>query len=329
MAYVAWFEDLTKGDIRLAGGKGANLGEMVGAALPIPPGFVITSQAYQHFLEENKIRRELAKLLRRIRIDNQRQLELQSNRIREIIMKSRVPSVIRNTILQNYKKLSEHGTPPLFVAVRSSATAEDLLDASFAGQQETYLNVCAKDLIGCVQKCWSSLFTPRAIFYREKQGFDHNRVSMAVIVQTMINADKAGVMFTVNPVTCQEDQLIMEAVWGLGEAVVSGTITPDHYVIDKSTGRIVMAAVACKQIMFVRNEVTEKTIEMKVPQEKADAQILTEQEIRRLTELGRKVEQHYGLPQDIEWAIEGENVYLLQSRPVTGLKKSGKDYSAT
>jgi pyruvate,water dikinase len=322
MAYVAWFEDLTKRDISLAGGKGANLGEMVGAALPIPPGFVITSQTYQHFLEENRIRRELAKLLRKIRIDNQKQLELQSNRIRDIIMKSRVPPVIRNGILDSYKKLIEHGAPPVFVAVRSSATAEDLSGASFAGQHDTYLNVCAEDLICCVQKCWSSLFTPRAIFYREKQGFDHNRVLMAVIVQKMIDADKAGVMFTVNPVTCEEGQIIIEAVWGLGEGVVSGTITPDHYVIDKNTGRIVTAAVACKQIMFVRDDITGKTTERNVPQEKVDAQILTEQEIGGLTELGRKVEQHYGLPQDIEWSIEGENVYLLQSRPVTGWKKA-------
>jgi len=322
MVYVAWFEDLSKRDISLAGGKGANLGEMVGAALPIPPGFVITSQAYQHFLEENKIRRELAKLLSKIRIDNQKQLELHSDRIRDIIMSSRIPAVIRNDVLDNYKKLSEHRTPPVFVAVRSSATAEDLSSASFAGQQDTYLNVCVEDLISCIQKCWSSLFTPRAIFYREKQGFDHNRVLMAVIVQKMINAEKAGVMFTVNPVTCEEGQIIIEAVWGLGEGVVSGTITPDHYVIDKGTGRIVTAAVACKRIMFVRDDTTRKTIEANVPQEKVEAQILTEQEIGRLTELGRKVEQHYGLPQDIEWAIEGENVYLLQSRPVTGLKKA-------
>lgn len=322
MAYVAWFEDLTKRDISLAGGKGANLGEMVGAALPIPPGFVVTSQAYQHFLEENKIRRELAKLLKKTQTDNQKQLELQSNRIREIIMKSRVPGVIRNSILESYKKLSERGSPAVFVAVRSSATAEDLSSASFAGQQDTYLNVCAEDLICCVQKCWSSLFTSRAIFYREKQGFDHNKVSMAVIVQKMINADKAGVMFTVNPVTCEEGQIIIEAVWGLGEGVVSGTITPDHYVIDKNTGRIVTAAVACKQIMFLRDDITRKTTERNVPQEKVDAQILTEPEIERLTQLGRKVEQHYGQPQDIEWAIEGENVYLLQSRPVTGLKKA-------
>jgi len=322
MAYVAWFEDLTKEDISLAGGKGANLGEMAGAALPIPPGFVITSQAYQHFLEENKIRRELAKLLSKIRIDNQKQLELQSKRIREIIMRSRIPAVISNDILNNYKRLSEHGTPPVFVAVRSSATAEDLSGASFAGQQDTYLNVCAEDLVFCIQKCWSSLFTSRAIFYREKQGFDHNKVSMAVIVQKMISADKAGVMFTVNPVTCEEGQMIIEAVWGLGEGVVSGTITPDHYVIDKNTGSIVTAAVACKQIMFVRDDITRKTTERTVPEEKVDAQILTEQEIERLTQLGRKLEQHYGQPQDIEWAIEGENVYVLQSRPVTGLKNA-------
>jgi len=322
MTYVAWFEELTKKDIGLAGGKGANLGEMAGAAMPVPPGFVITSQAYQHFLEENKLRRELARLLTKIQTDNQKQLELQSSRIREIIMKSRVPGVIRNSILDGYKKLSEQGSSPMFVAVRSSATAEDLSNASFAGQQDTYLNVCAEDLVSCVQKCWSSLFTSRAIFYREKQGFDHNRLSMAVIVQKMINADKAGVMFTVNPVTCEKGQIIIEAVWGLGEGVVSGTITPDHYVMDKNTGKTVTAAVASKQIMFARDETTGKTIETKVPQEKVDAQILTEEEIRILMEVGKKVEQHYGLPQDIEWAIERENVYLLQSRPVTGLKKA-------
>jgi len=292
------------------------------ADLPVPPGFVVTSQAYQHFLWKNRARRELGRLLRSIRVDDQKQLERQSNRIRDMIMECRMPAVIENTIRENYRKLSTQGSPAVFVAVRSSATAEDLSGASFAGQQDTYLNVCAEDLISCVQRCWSSLFTSRAIFYREKQGFDHNRVSMAVIVQKMINAEKAGVMFTVNPVTCEEGQIVIEAVWGLGEGVVSGTITPDHYVIDKNTGGIVTAAVACKQIMFVRDDMTGKTTQRTVPQEKVDAQILTEREIGRLAELGRKVEQHYGLPQDIEWAIKGENVYLLQSRPVTGLKKA-------
>ncbi len=322
LVYVTWFEELTKRDIALAGGKGANLGEMACAGLPIPPGFVVTSQAYQHLLKENRTRRDLARLLGKIEVDDQEQLKLQSNRIRDIIMKCRVPVSINDAILGNYKKLSEHATPPVFVAVRSSATAEDLSGASFAGQQDTYLNVCAEDLISSVQRCWSSLFTPRAIFYREKRGFDHNRVSMAVIVQKMINADKAGVMFTVNPVTCEENQIIIEAVWGLGEGVVSGTITPDHYVIDKNAGKIVTAVVASKRIMFVRDETTGKTIETKVPQEKVDAQILTEQELRMLVELGNQVERHYGQPQDVEWAIERENVYLLQSRPVTGLKKT-------
>jgi pyruvate,water dikinase len=260
--------------------------------------------------------------LKKTRTDSQKQLELQSNKIREIIMRSQVPEPIRNSIVDYYKKLSEQGSPGVFVAVRSSATAEDLANASFAGQQDTYLNVCSEDLVSCVQKCWSSLFTSRAIFYREKQGFDHNKVSVAVIVQKMINADKAGVMFTVNPVISEEGQIIIEAVWGLGEGIVSGTITLDHYVIDKNTGEIATAPVACKQIMFVRDDTTGKTTETSVPKEKADVQILTKQEIGRLTELGRKVERHYGLPQDIEWAIEGENIFLLQSRPVTGLKKT-------
>jgi pyruvate,water dikinase len=295
---------------------------MARSDLPVPPGFVVTSQAYQHFLSENKTtERELTRLLRKMPVDNQRQLELKSNKIRDIIVKCRVPTVIDDAILDNYKKLSEHMTTPVRVAVRSSATAEDLSGASFAGQQDTYLNVSGKDLTGSVQKCWSSLFTSRAIFYREKQGFDHNKVSMAVIVQKMIDADKAGVMFTVNPVTCEEDQIIIEAVWGLGEGIVSGTITPDHYVLDKNTGKTLSASVASKRIMFARDETTGKTIEMKVPQEKVDAEILSENEIRRLTELAKKVEQHYGKPQDIEWAIEGENIYLLQSRPVTALKK--------
>jgi pyruvate,water dikinase len=184
LAYVAWFKDLTKGDIALAGGKGANLGEMARSDMPVPPGFVVTSQAYQHFLNENKTTaRELTRLLRRMPVDDQKQLELKSYKIRNIIVKCRVPTAIDNAILDNYKKLSEHATAPVRVAVRSSATAEDLSGASFAGQQDTYLNVSGKDLTGSVQKCWSSLFTSRAIFYREKQGFDHNKVSMAVVVQ--------------------------------------------------------------------------------------------------------------------------------------------------
>lgn len=324
---IMWFGDLDKGDVRVAGGKGANLGELVKAGLPVPPGFVITAEVYSKFLNTSGINGEIMGKLKKTNVDDSKALQRVSKQIRGIIRKTKVPGKISASIKKHNKKLCDSGGNPRLVAIRSSATAEDLPGASFAGQQETFLNVREMEVVEKVQECWSSLYTPRAIFYREKKGFKHEDVSIAVVVQRMINADKSGVMFTVHPATGEKNKLIIEAGWGLGEGVVSGAVTPDHYVLDKNTGEVIDKEVMRKDIMYVRGAKggTEKR---KVPDNKAEKQVLTSSEIKKLAALGKLVEEHYNFPQDIEWAIEGGELYLLQSRPITvfyGKEKAEKE----
>ncbi len=325
---IAWFEELRKDDVSIVGGKGANLGEMVNAKLPVPPGFVVTAEAYRKFIKENGIGKKINDILTKTNVDNSTELQDSSKKIRKLIMDTKMPKKIEDHIIPSYKKLSKMaGKKEELVSVRSSATAEDLPGASFAGQQETFLNIKGvREVIKSVQKCWSSLFTPRAIFYREKQGFEHDKVLIAVIVQKMVNSEKAGVMFTVHPATGEKDKLIIEAGWGLGEGVVSGTVTPDHYVISKNNGSLVDKEIAHKELMFVRDKKTGKTVKINVPEDKADSQVLTDREIKIIAELGKSVEEHYNFPQDIEWAVEGDDIFLLQSRPITvfyGEEKEG------
>jgi pyruvate,water dikinase len=317
---IAWFEDLGKDDVGIAGGKGANLGELVRAGLPVPPGFVVTAQAYSYFLKESGLAERIMEILRSTDVDNNEELTKASQEIRELITSSPMPEALAKEILESYRKLSQRvGKEEEFVAVRSSATAEDLPGASFAGQQETFLNVKGDEVIEYVRRCWSSLFTPRAIFYREKKGFAHERVAIAVVVQKMVNADKAGVMFSVHPATGEKDKIVIEAAWGLGEGVVSGTVTPDHYVVDKASNKLLHKEIAVKEIMFTKDEKTGKTVKVKLSPERAKAQVLTEEELTQLAELGKRVEEHFGSPQDIEWAYEAGELYLLQSRPITVL----------
>jgi pyruvate,water dikinase len=320
---VVWIGDLSKNDVGIAGGKGANLGEMIRANLPIPNAFVVTSEAYRSFLRDSGLEEKVLSILRNTNVDDSKALQTASKEIRRLIEETEVPGHIKKEILENYKKLNTGRG--VLVAVRSSATAEDLPGASFAGQQETYLNVTEEDLVDAVKKCWSSLFTPRAIFYREKKGFEHSQVAIAVIVQEMVNAEKAGVLFTVHPATGEKDKLIIEGAWGLGEGVVSGTVTPDHYVIDKKTRELLDKEITSKEIMFVRDGKTGKTVKKKVPSKKTNAQTLNDNEIAKLAELGIQVEEHYNFPQDIEWAIEGDRVYLLQSRPITVFYEEEKE----
>lgn len=326
---VAWFEDLRKGDIGIAGGKGANLGEMTNENLPIPPGFVITAQVYRRVLDESGLRHKINDILEETQVDKTSELQNASKEIRKIIMDIPMPGDIRRVIDENYKKLCKStGNKKEFVAVRSSATAEDLPGASFAGQQETFLNIIGIDLVHSVQKCWSSLFTPRAIFYREKQGFEHDKVSMAVVVQKMINSEKAGVVFTANPMNGDRNQLIIEAGWGLGEGVVSGTVTPDHYVVDKENLKLLEKEIGKKDMMFTKDIKTGKTVKVKIRGKKSTAQVLNDSEIKRITKFSMEVEDHYNSPQDIEWAIENDQVFLVQSRPVTALYDEEKEKGA-
>ncbi|NOZ76456.1 MAG: phosphoenolpyruvate synthase, partial [Euryarchaeota archaeon] len=304
---IAWFEELGKDDVGLVGGKGANLGEMTKAKLPIPPGFVVTAAAYNQFLDETGIRDSINEILSGANVDKSSELQAASKKVRKVIEESEMPQSIKDDIMAGYRKLSEmSGVEEEFVAVRSSATAEDLPGASFAGQQETFLNIRGEDVVvERVRKCWSSLFTPRAIFYREKQGFEHSKVSIAVVVQKMINSDKAGVMFTIHPATGEKNKLIIEAGWGLGEGVVSGTVTPDHYVVDKETEEIISKDIMTKDLMFTKDPKTGKTIKVKIEDERRTGQVLTDEEILRVARLGKEVEAHYSFPQDIEWAVEG------------------------
>ncbi len=323
---VLWFEELTKKDIPVVGGKNANLGEMTQAKIPVPPGFAITAQAYKKFITETNIAQKIYRTIKEVvaDTDNPKQYEEASERVRKIIEAAEMPKEIEKAIRDAYEELGKKTNEAnVSVAVRSSATAEDLPDASFAGQQETYLNVKGPDeLVKKTSKCWSSLFTPRAIFYRDKKGFKHEEVLISVGVQRMVNARSAGVMFTINPVTGDRDQIIIEGTWGLGEAVVSGAETPDHFAVDKRTLQTVERRVVKKTVEYVRKQETGKTERVSVPSDRQEKPCITDKEIRKLAQLGKQIDQHYGKPQDIEWAIDRdlkfpENVFIVQSRPET------------
>ena len=325
--HIAWFEDLRKEDIPLVGGKNANLGEMLQAGIPVPPGFAVTAYTYNKFITKTGLAEKIYKTIEETvtAVSNPQQFEKASKEIRKLIEATPMPRDIETAITKAYTTLSKRTkSTEALVAVRSSATAEDLPDASFAGQQETYLNVIgAKELFEKTIKCWSSLFTPRAIFYRTEKGFKHEQVLISVGVQKMVNAKAAGVMFTINPVTGESDQMVVEANWGIGESVVSGSVTPDNYVVDKKTLKILEKKIAKKAVEYIRDPKTGKTIHADVSADRQEQQCLTDEEITRLAELAKRIEEHYGgNPQDIEFAVDSglpfpENVFIVQSRPET------------
>jgi len=324
---VLWFEELRKTDIPSVGGKNANLGEMTSVGIPVPPGFAITAYAYKKFIEETKIAAKIYEIIDETVTDKNdpAQYEVASIKIRELIDSTQMPKEIESAIKNAYEEMNRKlNTKDVFVAVRSSATAEDLADASFAGQQETFLNVRGiKGVLQNTVKCWSSLFTPRAIFYRNEKGFAHEKVFISVGVQKMVNSRAAGVIFTLNPVTGDTKQIVIEGNYGLGEAVVSGSVTPDDFVVDKVSLRITERRLAKKNIQYVRDPKTGHTIHEEVPEEKQQLPCITDAEIVRLAELAKRIEQHYGKPQDIEWAIDQDiatapqNTFIVQSRPET------------
>jgi pyruvate,water dikinase len=318
MPDVLWLEEIRKEDIAAVGGKGASLGEMSSIGLPVPGGFVVTSRAFRHFLIETGIEHALFADLENLNVDDNPALERASKKARAAVMKAKMPAALKDRIREAYQRLDGGG---MVVAVRSSATAEDLPDASFAGQQETYLNIKGdKNLLEAVQKCWASLYGARAIYYRAKQGFDDRSVNIAVVVQQMINSEKAGVMFTSHPVT-GEPLSIIEGSWGLGESVVSGSVSPDKYVFDQRTGKVIDRLVAAKMIEIVSDgEHGTKTLE--VSKERQEAAVLSDDEIARLATFGKVAETHYGIPQDVEWSIVGTTFYVLQSRPITTIRTS-------
>jgi pyruvate,water dikinase len=323
---ILWFEELGKEDIPLVGGKNANLGEMLRAKISVPPGYAITAHAYHEFITKTGIAEKIYTTIEQTVTDvnDPKQYEEASKRIRKLIESTPMPSEIAKEIKAAYSELEERiGMKDVFVAVRSSATAEDLPDASFAGQQETFLNVKGPDdLIDKTIKCWSSLFTPRAIYYRNQKYFSQEQVLISVGVQKMVNAKAAGVIFTLNPVTGESNQIVIEANWGLGESVVSGSVTPDLYILDKHNLKIIDKKIAKKTVEYVRDLKTGKTIHGKVPAARQEQPCLNEKEIIRLTEIARSIEQHYGRAQDIEFSIDKDvafpdNVFIVQARPET------------
>jgi pyruvate,water dikinase len=319
MTNVVWVNDIGTEDHETVGGKGANLGEMASLSLPVPPAFVVTADAFRAYLDETGIGEDIFKLLDDLDVDDNKALHETSKKIRDLVLSTPIPDDLQETVANGYNSLSEvEGDAPL-VAVRSSATAEDLPEASFAGQQDTYLNIrTVDDLVRHIQKCWASLYTPRAIFYREDNDFDHEKVAIAVVVQMMVDAEKAGVLFTKHPTT-GEDQTIVEAAWGLGEGVVSGSVSPDNYVLD-GDGEVVQVNITDKSTMHVRGE-DDKTVVEPVPTEKRNARVLTDGELEQLERIGETVESHYGTPQDIEWCMSRDHeLYILQTRPITTIQ---------
>jgi pyruvate,water dikinase len=316
---ILTLEEIKKEDIPSVGGKGASLGEMFGIGLPVPRAFVVTAQAFRRFLGETGIEERLFSGLSNLNVDDNAALEEAAKRARELVLSVSIPQHLQKKIRDAYGNL---GNQPV-VAVRSSATAEDLPDASFAGQQETYLNIQGNgDLIFSVQRCWASLYGARAIYYRSKQGFDDRSVNIAVVVQDLVDAKKAGVMFTSHPVT-GEPLTIIEGSWGLGEAVVSGSVSPDKYVFDHRSGQVVDRLISAKLEMVVpEGKKGTKTIE--VPADMQKATVLNDTEVKELAKFGSIAEGHYGVPQDLEWAISGKEFYILQSRPITTIRAAVK-----
>lgn len=316
---ILWLEEIRKEDIISVGGKGASLGEMASIGLPVPAAFVVTSQAFRKFLVDTGLEEPLFACFEGLNVDDNEALESAAKKAKDLIHKGTIPSYLETEIRTAYEKLSRSGN---IVAARSSATAEDLPDASFAGQQETILNIQdADNLLKAIQICWASLYGARAIYYRSKQGFDHQSVNIAVVVQQLIPSEKAGVMFTSHPVT-GETLTIIEGSWGLGESVVSGSVSPDKYVFDRRQERTIDKMIASKLIEIIPDG-SYGTRTKNVEPERQEKQVLSDEDVKRLATYGIVSEEHYGVPQDMEWGIVGEKIYILQSRPITTIKGSG------
>ncbi len=314
MKRIMSIKNLGVDDIPIAGGKAANLGELTGAGFDVPPGFVLTTESYDYFMEHNDLTGVLESTMKDLDVNSDAALQEASHTIRTAFEKGTIPKDLEVEIVEEYKKLGK-GKYPL-VAVRSSATAEDLPTASFAGQQDTYLNVSEpKSLLICVKKCWSSLYTPRAISYRASKDFDHSKVKLAVVVQRMINSEQSGIMFTIDP-NSELPHIIIEAGYGLGEALVGGKVTPDTYVVDKFHRKILNKRISNQSWKLVRGESGE-CVRCDVPVDKAKGQKLTDEQILELAEIGNRIEMHYDRPMDIEWAMEGGEMYVVQARPIT------------
>jgi len=338
--YIRWFKELNKDSLDVAGGKGANLGEMYNKGFPIPPGFVVTADAYWDFIISTDLKSHITDILEGLDVNDNVKLQDVANQIQKSIIKQKMPIELKRQIVKAYLDMSgrapelnvpDSKKPDLlkmsrdkqFIAVRSSATAEDLPEASFAGQQATFLNIKGDEAVAkAVQACWASLFTSRAIFYRETNNFPHMKVKIAVVVQKMVDAEKAGVAFSSDPST-GAPEIMIEAGWGLGDTVVAGEINPDRYLVDKNSFEITTKEIKKQTKMKIKDPLTGKTIVTEVPDKKKEAQIMTDEEIIELSKMIKKIDEHYQKPQDIEWAIERGRIYIVQSRAITTIKKDG------
>ncbi len=326
------FKQLSKKDVRIAGGKGASLGEMTRAGIPVPPGFVVLASAFDRFLEEADLTQEVEAQLKKVNYNEIHSVDKASITIRDLIGDAKMPKDLEKEIAGEFKKLKCK-----FAAVRSSATAEDSSVASWAGELESYLNTTEKTLLANVKKCWSSLFTPRAIFYRKEKDLLETHVSVAVVVQEMVESEISGITFTVHPVTRDREQMIIEAGWGLGEAIVSGSITPDSYVLGKSQIPNNKSQINpkfkirnFKQPAIIDINIAEQERQIvrclkngvkwaKVAAAQKEKQKLNGKQIIELAGICMNIEKHYKKPQDIEWAYRGGKFYIVQSRPITTL----------
>ncbi|MEW6035928.1 MAG: phosphoenolpyruvate synthase [Candidatus Micrarchaeota archaeon] len=318
MKNVMWFKELSRKSLAEAGGKGANLGEMLGNGFPIPNGFVVTAGSYYKHLDANNLREPVKRILDALDVSDNDALMKASEQIKEMIIKGSMPVDVQNDVLSSYKQLCEMAGRQVYVAVRSSATAEDLPTASFAGQQSTYLNIIGpEDVVKAVKECWASLFEPRAIFYRVENKFEHMKVGLAAVVQMMVQSEKAGVVFTVDPLYQDPEIMSVETAYGLGEVVVSGQVTPDTYRVDKRDFRIIDKSVVKQPWMLIKMEGKNKRVDIK--DEAQGRQKLSDTEIRDLAKICKKIEEHYEYPQDIEYAFEKDNLYIVQARPITTL----------
>ena len=316
---VVWFNEVTKKDIPLVGGKGANLGEMTNAGIPVPPGFIVTAAAYFDFVEKSGLHDKIKALLDPVDVHNSRQLQDTALEVQKLIEEAKMPPETAKEIEKAYVKMGKG-----LVAVRSSATAEDLPEASFAGQQATFLNIQGeKDVVEAVQKCWASLFGARAIFYRQEQGFEHFKVGIAVPVQRMVQSESSGVMFTVEPTLNDKEKITIEAVLGLGEMIVSGDVTPDHYTINKKDTKILQKEVKKQEWKLVKKAGAhgkEDNVKIDLTPEEQAQQKITDDDIIFLAKIGKTLEDHYDFPQDVEWAKEKGEIFIVQTRPITTIK---------
>ncbi len=322
MPYVLWFDKAGKEAISLVGGKNASLGELMRADIPVPPGFSVTTEAYLAFVSGD-LKERIEKILSQIDPTDMASLEEKSQNIRQLIINVPFPKKIQEEIESNYQALCQvFDTPEMPVAVRSSATAEDLPGASFAGQQDTFLWIQGvEEVLEKIKLCMASLFTPRAIAYRVKMGFPHEKVLISVGVQKMVNARAAGVMFTLNPINGDPSKVVIEGNWGLGETVVSGLCNPDKFMVDKVTLEI-QREISLKTTECVFDSLRKEVVHKDIPPERREIPCIEDQEALELARFAKKVEAYYGCPQDIEWAIDRDkpfpfNIFMVQSRPET------------